>query len=150
MEFNEKTFAFMKKKGPTKGKKSNKKPEGDFQTALTKYLKLKGFKVTSVEAKGIYIPSIKRHVSSKTKKGTSDILACCPDGRYVAIECKAPGKLRTASEDQIDYLVDIIKRNGFGMVCDSIDSFTEAWNTWTSLTYREPKQEFLMRLLPRI
>lgn len=54
------------------------------------------------------------------KKGVTDIIACSPQGRFVGIEVKfgsnKPSKL------QEYHVAEIKKRNGFAMVCWSLES----------------------------
>lgn len=52
-------------------------------------------------------------------KGSSDIIACSPNGRFVAIECKTKnGKL---TEDQKRFLDEVQKKGGITAVVRSID-----------------------------
>jgi hypothetical protein len=53
--------------------------------------------------------------------GSSDFLGICPDGRFLAVECKRPlkGVLSVSQEE----FLDCINRNGgVGIVVDSVDS----------------------------
>ena len=52
-------------------------------------------------------------------KGCSDIIGQMHDGRFLAIECKRPGKLPTA--DQWSFLSQVTRGNGVAIVATSID-----------------------------
>jgi Holliday junction resolvase len=69
-----------------------------------------------LESLGYY--AIKVVVSSK--RGTPDIIACSPTGGFVAIEVKAPGKLRTVSVLQQYNLDLILSKGGKAFACDSM------------------------------
>ena len=83
--------------------------EQQLQKQILKYL----------EAKGYY--TVKSIVSNK--KGVPDILACSPEGRFVAIEVKAPGKLNTVSALQDYNLQQINSNQGLAIVADSLKKF---------------------------
>jgi len=57
--------------------------------------------------------------------GVSDILACF-EGRFVAIECKAPGKIDNVSIHQRDFLDAVTMAGGLAIVADSLDIVMEA------------------------
>ena len=61
----------------------------------------------------------------KRAAGVSDILACV-DGRFVAIECKAPGKLDNLSDHQRDFLAAVTIAGGLVIVADSLEIVMEA------------------------
>ena len=48
--------------------------------------------------------------------GISDRLACLPNGKFLAIECKAPGKKPTPLQDQ--FLMRVQSLHGFAFVVD--------------------------------
>jgi hypothetical protein len=52
--------------------------------------------------------------------GSSDILGVCPDGRFLAVECKAPvtGRLSKAQKWFLDKVNEL---GGVGIVVDSVD-----------------------------
>jgi len=56
-------------------------------------------------------------------KGCSDILGCLPDGRFLAIEVKRPGKKPTA--DQSDFLQSITNHGGLAIVVHSVDELIQ-------------------------
>lgn len=52
-------------------------------------------------------------------KGCSDIIGQMKDGRFLAIECKRPGK--NATPDQWQFLCEVNRANGIGIVATSIE-----------------------------
>lgn len=60
-------------------------------------------------------------VITASKRGTPDIIACSPVGRFTAIEVKAPGKLSTVSPLQAHNIDEITKRGGDAFACDNMD-----------------------------
>jgi VRR-NUC domain len=53
------------------------------------------------------------------KRGVSDILGIMPDGRFLAIEVKQPGK--KLRPEQEEFLQEITERGGVGMCVHSLD-----------------------------
>lgn len=62
---------------------------------------------------------------STNKRGTPDILACL-DGRFIAIEVKAPGKLSTLSAIQQHQIKKITEQNGLAFAADSLETVKKA------------------------
>lgn len=58
------------------------------------------------------------------KRGTPDVLACL-DGRFIAIEVKAPGKMSTVSELQQFQLDKISATGGIAIAADSLEKVKE-------------------------
>lgn len=56
--------------------------------------------------------------------GSSDILGICPDGRFLAVECKRE-KGGVLSEAQKTFLSEIEKRGGVALVCNGLKSLQE-------------------------
>ena len=59
-------------------------------------------------------------------KGTSDICACAPDGRFVAVETKAPKGGPTP--EQRKFLSDVLVRGGIAIVAHSAEEFVSEWD----------------------
>lgn len=59
--------------------------------------------------------------------GISDILGCMPDGRFIAVECKA-GR-NTLTKDQRVFLEQIRQAGGIGIVARSVDDVVDALAT---------------------
>lgn len=72
-----------------------------------------------LEAHGYYV--VKTIVSNK--KGVPDILACAPDGRFVAIEVKYGAN--KASKLQEYNLAQIKKRNGIAILAWNLETVIE-------------------------
>ena len=51
--------------------------------------------------------------------GMSDILGVTIDGRFLAIECKMPG--RDATKKQMEFLEAVVDRGGVAMIAHSVD-----------------------------
>jgi len=81
--------------------------EQDLQKKIQKYL----------EEKGCYVVK----VISANKNGVPDLLFCM-DGKFNAIEVKAPGKLSTLSKLQAYHLELIKKTGGVAIVADSLET----------------------------
>lgn len=58
------------------------------------------------------------------KRGTPDVLACL-DGRFIAIEVKAPGKMSTVSELQQFQLDKIAATGGIAIAADDLEKVKE-------------------------
>jgi Holliday junction resolvase len=60
-------------------------------------------------------------VMAASKSGVPDILACCPDGKFLAIEVKTPQKRNNTSKLQ-EYNLDKIRQcNGLAFVACSVE-----------------------------
>ena len=98
--------------------------EKEIQKAILDYLAYKGFvavkyhSTVGVAREGKYVP-----IPTGTK-GTSDILACAPDGRFWAIEVKRKGG--KATEHQLAFLERVRANGGVGLVAFSIDDVVAA------------------------
>jgi hypothetical protein len=58
-------------------------------------------------------------------RGVSDLIGCTPDGRFFAIECKAPGKADDTSQAQEDFLQAVRERGGLALVADDVGIVAE-------------------------
>lgn len=57
--------------------------------------------------------------------GMSDIIGACPDGRFLAVELKQPGKEPT--EKQETFLRSVHAIGGVAIVATSLDELMEEW-----------------------
>lgn len=82
-----------------------------------------------LESQGCYMRVIKsdgrklpngKWIPSKQGRGISDLIGVTPQGRFIAVEVKAPGKEKTATLEQLDFISNIIERGGVGVVASSI------------------------------
>ena len=85
--------------------------EQQLQSNIIKYLKAQGYYVVKV--------------IESSKRGTPDVLACSPTGGFVAIEVKAPGKLKGVTPLQYFHLAEVTKRGGVAFAADSLDTVKE-------------------------
>jgi hypothetical protein len=95
------------------------KAEADIQSEIIGFLTSKEFMVMKFnngghKIRGGYISARKQDV------GMPDIIGMTPDGRFIGIECKAPGKLNTTSEAQKTILERINASGGVSMVVESL------------------------------
>jgi hypothetical protein len=102
-------------------------PEGRVKAACLRYLEKRGIKAWNNPSGAAHIaPDRWLHFG---KKGSADILGCLPDGRFLAVEVKAPGG--RLSPEQKQFLADIRTLGGLAlMVRDwkEIDSaLREGW-----------------------
>lgn len=65
--------------------------------------------------------------------GLPDLIGCVR-GRFIGIECKAPGKMKTLTELQVKMLSIIRKAGGLGFATDNIDKAVSRVRRWL----REP------------
>ena len=94
--------------------------EKDVLKACEKLLSSYGFRVIRVNSGMTKIqgPRGNRYIRMAAP-GTSDLIACSPDGKFFAIEIKAPGK--KPSEVQLKFLKKISDRRGIAMWTDSAE-----------------------------
>jgi len=68
----------------------------------------------------------KTHGSAYSMRGAPDILACYPDGRFVALEVKQPGRRSRATPLQKYHLRKIREAGGVGAVVTSVEEALDA------------------------
>jgi hypothetical protein len=93
--------------------------EADIKRAIRDYLELKGYVVVPVRNVGIRKPDGAFIPLPKGDRGISDIIACSPAGRFIAIEVKKKGNKPTA--EQLEFLDSVHRKLGLGLVVYSID-----------------------------
>jgi hypothetical protein len=93
--------------------------EQKIQKDIMDYLKLKKYVVTKHRNVGIKKPNGKYIPLPDGEKGVSDIIACSPDGRFIAIEVKRPGGV--VSEDQKNFIKRVSKTTAVAFVAYSLD-----------------------------
>ena len=93
--------------------------EQQLQKTIIDYLRLKKCVVVKFRSVGIkkengsYIPM------PNLEKGVSDLIACMPDGRYLAVEIKQKGN--HATPDQQSFIERIKKNNGIALVAFNLE-----------------------------
>lgn len=100
-------------------KKKRDNPEGKVKDAIQDWLRLRGCYTRTIKSDGQKLPGGK-WIPSKQGRGISDLIGITPEGRFLAIEVKAPGKEKTATLEQLDFISNIIERGGVGVVASSI------------------------------
>lgn len=83
-------------------------PEGRVKAKIRSWLK----------AKGIY--AFAPIGSAYGTHGIPDII-CCVDGRFIGIECKAPGKEKTTTCNQDQHIAAITASGGVAFVATSLE-----------------------------
>ncbi len=76
------------------------------QRQIINYLQKRGWAIVTIQS---------------SKRGTPDILGCI-DGRFIAIEVKAPGKLNTLKPIQTFQLNAINDAGGIAFAADSLET----------------------------
>lgn len=131
-----------------KRKKTNSNPEGEFVLKLKAHIeKTYGWSIDIVEAKGVYNEEAGRYLHGKTRPGFPDMVGNMLDGTSVWIEAKAPGKRKTISIEQRDFLIEKIDQNCFGICCDSILYFEKVLREWKQSNC---KKAYLLKELPEL
>lgn len=108
----------------------NHREEAMLIRACMEYLTLRGFLVLRNNSGLIVLKEENRTRAVRMgMRGASDIIACSPEGRFVAVECKSKkGKL---TEAQREFLERVRSTGGIALVVRSVDelvSFFEKSN----------------------
>ena len=82
-------------------------PEGKVKDAVKKFLKEKGIWFFCPMQNGFGVVGIPDFI-------------CCDRGRFLAIETKAPGKIKNVSPNQAQRIVEIRKAGGIAVVIDDV------------------------------
>ena len=94
--------------------------ERDIQKAILDYLKYRGFIAIKHRNVGIYKKSTDRYIPLPADElGISDIIACAPSGRFVAIEVKRIGG--KPSDAQVAFIKSVQQQGGLATIAYSID-----------------------------
>jgi hypothetical protein len=94
--------------------------ESDIQKSILDYLKLKKHLVFKHRNVGIFKQDTGKYIPlAAGEKGISDIIGCTPQGKFLAIEVKMPGK--KPSPEQIEFLSRVERHHGIGVVAYSLD-----------------------------
>lgn len=101
---------------------NNEYNEKQVVNSCMQYLMLKNYLVIRNNTGAIVIKgenNKKKRMIRFGSVGSSDIIACSPDGRFVAIECKKKGGKLTAYQEK--FLNDVKEKNGIAIVAYSVD-----------------------------
>ena len=94
--------------------------EQAIQKVIIDYLKLKKYLVFKHRNVGIYKQATNSYIPlSFGEKGISYIIACSPQGTFIAVEVKKPGG--KPSPDQLRFLEEVKVRGGVGILAYSLD-----------------------------
>jgi hypothetical protein len=94
--------------------------ESEIQKSILDYLRLKRCLVFKHRNVGIFKRDTGAYIPlAFGEKGIADIIGCTPEGRFLEVEVKRPGKKLSA--EQTEFIKDVIKHNGIGIVATSID-----------------------------
>ncbi len=141
---------FTKLAKPKRNKK-NLKPEKEVEHQCVEWMRAVNWDVGIYEAKASYNPYAGRYISRSMQAGTVDCQGVMPNGIFVAVEFKAPGRLKTFNSQrnyrQKEYIVSKILSNAFAVVVDSKDRLEQIYATWKNLDENK-KKDFLMASLP--
>lgn len=108
------TGSFQEIKAPSK----KKLPEAKVRDEILSYFKKQDAYARQINSGGTMRGGA-WHTSGQGV-GIADILCWLPFARFIAVEVKAPGKKRTATEMQHKFLRNIISRGMHGCIADSI------------------------------
>lgn len=133
-------------------KKRNFKPEKQVEQACVKFMTAQGWDVGIYEAKAVYNPHAGRYLRGVMRAGTVDCQGVMPDGTFVAVEFKAPGRLKTfnspRNDRQREYLINKINHNAFGCVVDSAHLLEQIYKAWANEKDLSNRKWLLMDFLP--
>jgi len=99
-------------------KKSKKKvlTEKQIQNQIMKFLSEHGFSADVIT------------IGTYGRRGMSDIVACAPDGTYIAIEVKREGKKATRIQEE--WLAEKRKHNAVSFVACSVNDVKDGLSKW--------------------
>jgi len=135
---------------PKKKRMPYAKPEKEVEKACLKWMRDRGFSVDVFEAKATYNPRAGAWLQQSMKAGVVDIMGSTNLGIMLAVELKAPAKLKTLRENQRLFLIEKIAANAFACVTDSVARLADIYNTWLGYRYvdQEKARAYLMSMLP--
>lgn len=146
----------LAKQQQSKRKTKNRKPEKDVERYCLEWMRARDWDVQIVEAKATYNPRAGRYLrNTSVSAGTCDCIGTLPDGKFVAIEFKAPGRLSTFAHDrnveQRDYILKKIHSGAFACVVDSASRLEKIYAAWEEALQVSPDKakNILLGFLPK-
>jgi hypothetical protein len=141
----------------TKIRKSrNGRPEKDVERDVLAWMRDRGWDAQVIEAKATYNPRAGRYLrNSSVAAGTCDIIGTDPNGTFVAVELKAPGRLSTFAADrneaQRDYLIAKIRSGAFAAVTDCTSRLEQIYEEYLTARAISPEKskQLLLSYLPK-
>ena len=97
-------------------KDKKKKTEKQIQNQIMKFLREHGFSADVIT------------IGTYGRRGMSDIVACAPDGTYIAIEVKREGKKATLIQEE--WLAEKEKHNAVTFVACSLNDVRNGLKKW--------------------
>lgn len=93
--------------------------EQDIQRAIIDYLRLKKYVIFKHHSTGSTVKGGKAVFFRNGDRGISDLIACSPTGKFVAIEVKRKGGV--VSDDQFAFIKNVTLNKGIALVAYSLD-----------------------------
>lgn len=101
------------------------KEEADVQKQILEFLIAKGFMVVKFN-NGVHSTRGGGYMGGrKTDKGMPDIIGMTPDGKFIGVEVKAPGRLKSTTDEQKTILERIRASGGVSILADSLGSLIQ-------------------------
>lgn len=110
--------------------RKNSRPEKSVQNQILFELLTLGIFAWVIDSKARYSENLKRYMKTEIPVGHPDIIGVDPNGYFIAVECKAPGKLSNVSPYQQDFLQRIRDKGGFAIVADSPGLVRSSYLQW--------------------
>lgn len=135
--------------------RKNQKPEKLVEKACLDLMRGWGWKVRIYESKATWDPRARCYRQQSMSAGNADCMGNMADGRSVAIEFKAKGKLTSYNRDsnyrQREFIHEKIKSNVFACVVDSAEMLTEIYQHWQTrlIGGEQSAQNYLFDMLPK-
>ena len=140
---------FLTKSSRKKTGRKNKNPERELTVKpCLAWLERHGFSCHVIESKAVFSKAAGRYLHGQTVSGMPDIVGCAPTGVAVFIEAKAPGKIRSLSDAQREFLLTKIEHRAFAVCVDSAERLDELFAQWTQLQPSLAKQYLIGELPP--
>lgn len=110
--------------------RKNSRPEKSVQNQILFELLTLGIFAWVIDSKARYSEKLKRYMRTEIPTGHPDIIGVDSNGYFIAVECKAPGKLSNVSSYQQDFLQRIRDKGGFAIVADSPELVRSSYLEW--------------------
>lgn len=114
-------------------RKRNSSPEKIVQNQILFELFRLGIFAWVIDSKARFSEKIGRYKRSEIPVGHPDIIGVDKNGRFIAVECKAPGKLSNTTQFQESFLKRIRDNGGFAIVADSPEAVRAQYQEWVLL-----------------
>lgn len=131
-----------------KDKKIYKKPEKEVERQVRQWLSSQNIFAFVVESKAVFSKSAGRYLYGQCDAGFPDIVCVDPQGLFLAIELKAPGRRSSLRPSQRLFLNRVISNNGFACVVDSVSRIESLYYSWKNAPLNE-KKNILINDIPK-